>query len=120
MSRAELWWFEQAISIVHRWEAGPLSRVLTTAEAGSLVQSIAHELEAAFDGQSGALADGDFLLEAYRVVDGWDRTEILWHLNAGEAAALAESIAQALGRIRGRKALWLARGTASRREHSIC
>src|SRR5437867_1448789 len=105
MSRAELWWLEQAISIVHFWEARRLSRILTTAEAGSLVQAIARELDAAFHGQSDALADRDFLLEAYSVVDTWDGDGKLWHLNAAEAATLAEFIAHALGRIRQRQAL---------------
>jgi hypothetical protein len=103
MSRAKLQWLEQAINIVHCWEASRLSRILTTAEEGSLVRAIARELEAGFNCQDGALADRDFLREAYSVVDAWDGVEKPWHLNAAEAAALAESLAHALRRTRQRQ-----------------
>jgi hypothetical protein len=43
------------------------------------------------------------LREAYSVVDAWDGVEKPWHLNAAEAAALAESLAHALRRTRQRQ-----------------
>jgi hypothetical protein len=92
----ELRWLLRAVSIVHHWEYCCLRRILATAEAGSLVQGVALELQAEFDGPPAALADTDYLLQSYRVVDAWDRSATLRRINAAEAAALAESIARAL------------------------
>ena len=89
---------EQAISIVNSWETGHLARLLTNVEARSLIQAIAHELRGVLDGRLDACRGGDFLRDAYGIVDAWDGPGKSWHLNAAEAATLAESIAQALAK----------------------
>jgi len=96
VSRLNSSFIEQATSIVNCWEARHLGRILTTAEAGPLVKAIASKLHAVLDDGLEGCRDRDFLHDAYAVVDAWDGSGKLWHLNAAEAATLAESIAEAL------------------------
>lgn len=87
---------EQAIGTVHAWEFSHFPRLLETYEAVSLIQAIAHQLVLASAGRLEACTDGDFLRDAYAVVNAWAGDRTCSQLNAVEAATLADSIALAL------------------------
>ena len=98
MSRLDSATLEQAISIVDSWEAKNLARLLTTAEAGSLIQEIARVLQGVQDVQAVKWKDWACLRHAHSIVHAWGVPPKSWHLNAAQAATLAESIAQALAK----------------------
>jgi hypothetical protein len=71
VSRLDSATLEQAISIVNSWEAKNLARLLTTADAGSLIQAIARVLQGFQDVQSVEWKDGKCLRHTHSIVHDW-------------------------------------------------
>jgi hypothetical protein len=96
VSRLDLCLLEESMNIVNSWETEHFAGVLTAAEAASLIRAIGSKLQDVVDGRIAARGEVDFACFAHAIVQAWEELRQPWHLNDAEAAALAESIAEAL------------------------